>query len=215
MRDIACFIKLEEVKMMKKISTIFVTLLIAGLIAPCIALATATTPSTISGGWAGWVDADHPMTISNTKIAGANTFHDVSNFGKYKPGGDIQGTFYQEFKVANHFKDPKLIDQYIADGTLGKYWDVDSFEWTQMVRTFTGTVKVDGVTYSGGFTMFLRATGTGNNQNPTPGNAWTLEGTWTIVEGTGGLEGLHGHGTWWHYATGMTGLDFEGQVYFD
>jgi len=198
---------------MKKICCIAIALLIAGLLVPCLAFASATTPSNVSGYWVGVVTASKPMTFSNAKISGANLFGDVTNYGEYK-AGDIIGTFYQEFKIAQHFKDPKLIEYYLTNHIDGKNWAPVSFEWTQMVRNFEGTVKIDDVTYSGGFTMLLRATGTGNNQNPAQAKTWTLDGTWTIIDGTGGLEGLHGQGSWWHLAGG-TGLSYEGQVHID
>lgn len=200
---------------MKKIGKIALSiLLIAGLLAPCLSFANATTPSNVSGYWIGvFNDPTKPMTFTNAKISGANLFGDVSNYGIYK-AGDIIGNFYQEFKLAQHFKDPKLVEYYLTNHIDGKLWEPVSFEWTQMVRHFEGTVKIDGITYSGGFTMLLQATGTGNNQNPNQAATWTLEGTWTIIDGTGGLEGLHGQGSWWHHAGG-TGLSYEGQVHID
>ena len=190
-----------------------IALLFAVLLSPCLTFVSATTPSNVSGSWVGVVTESKPMTFSNPKISGANLFGDVSNYGQYQTG-NIMGTFYQEFKLAQHFKDPKLIQYYLTNNIAGKLWEPVSFEWTQMVRHFEGTVTIDGIAYSGGFTMSLRATGTGNNQNPNQVNIWTLEGTWTIIDGTGGLEGLHGQGSWWHYP-GIKGLAYEGQVHIE
>ncbi len=66
----------------------------------------------------------------------------------------------------------------------------------------TGTATIFG--RSGGFTQ--RITGTG-----TPMKA--IHGQWVIMNGTGGLEGLHGEGTF----SGIAGQasDYAGRIYFD
>ena len=102
----------------------------------------------------------------------------------------------------------------ILDGTITG--DVDSSEFifvrTLIIRangdfdvtgTITGTCTVFGK--SGGFTQRITATGsiiTG-----------AIQGQWTILGGTGELEGLNGYGTF----SGIVGQasDYSGKFYFD
>lgn len=67
----------------------------------------------------------------------------------------------------------------------------------------TGTATIFGK--SGGFTQ--RITGTGIMSTK------AIQGKWVIMSGTGGLEGLHGEGTF----SGIAGQtsDYSGRIYFD
>jgi hypothetical protein len=80
--------------------------------------------------------------------------------------------------------------------------------------TFKGTLTFDEITVegrTGGLVMKV------NGQLPDVESEWT--GTWVIVSATGGLEGLHGQGSWWGPRAGGPGLpgdlDYDGNVHFD
>jgi hypothetical protein len=126
---------------------------------------------------------------------------------------------------------PAIVDVRIADGNTfmntteeadwygildGKSSDVgrvtifSSGGWHyKAIATFEGTV--DGK--SG--TLEISLVG----RRPDAVSEW--EGTWVILSGTGDLENLHGHGTFW--GLGYTGnppdapgrIDYEEQIHFD
>jgi hypothetical protein len=194
------------VKRSKLTATVSV-LVVVGMLAASLSLASATPSSPVTGAW-----KPNPATIefTNGREAGANTFVDVYVKGNYYTG-DIIGAFEQNFKTVAHFESPEAVENRNPANPAS--WPVVSFDWTRMVRSFTGTVKVDGIVYSGGLTIKLEAHGLGNTLAGPSG--FELSGTWVIMEGTGGLAGLHGQGTWWHTRGSTAGFEYEGQVHFD
>lgn len=190
---------------MKKITNIVLSiLLIAGLLAPCIAIANAETTTQISGSWTG---RDQVPTVE--KIVGANVFIHLENNGDYgtfingkldKTVGPITGSFHQSMTQIYHYSSPE-----IAADALSHPEANPTFNWVQFERTFE-SAKVLGQT--GGLTMKLVATGQGNTVGT---NNWELTGTWLITGGTGDLAGIHGQGTWWH-TRNVPGLQYEGQI---
>ena len=195
--------------MMKKskLTAAVTVLIVVGMLAASLSLVSATPSSPVTGNW-----KPNPATtkFTNGRVAGANTFADIYIQGNYLTGSII-GTFEQNWKAVVHFESPEVVKS--LNPTNPASWPIVSFDWTQMVRSFTGTVMVDGISYSGGLTIKLEAQGLGNTFKGPSG--YELSGTWVIMEGTGGLAGLHGQGTWWHTIGSTLGFEYEGQVHFD
>lgn len=190
-------------KKANKTTAAIATLIIAGLLAASLSLASATPSTPVSGRWG---PVPGSIVYSNLKIAGANFFIDIYNKGTYTTG-DILGSFEQNYTAVIHYGDPEIAKNILQIPPPQR--PETDFGWSKMDRVFTGTVL--GV--SGGFTMRLEAKGYGNVLK---GPAYfDLDGTWVIISGSGGLENLHGQGTWWHSRTGFTDLEYEGQVHFD
>jgi hypothetical protein len=187
---------------MKKVAVIFVILAAGIMLSTSLPLISATPSTPVSGTWVG-VSGSHGY--SNIHSVGGNVFVDSHNDGIYTQGS-ILGTFSQTFSVVIHYGSPEIV-QNLNPANPASHPEAP-FNWRNMQRTFTGTVL--GV--EGGFTMKLEAKGYGNSIAGI--SSWELTGTWVILEGTGGLEGLHGQGTWRHTRE-VPGLQYEGQVHFE
>jgi hypothetical protein len=187
----------------KKVLGITLSLLLIAMLAVTIFPVLATQGTPVSGKWVG-VPSSNIVTL--VKTVGGNIFMDCYNKGIYTQG-DILGTFEQTFNATAYYGSPYIVKN--LDPTNPANNPDAAFIWKDMDRTFTGTVL--GV--SGEFTMRLQAKGYGNQ--PRGGAYFDLDGTWVIIDGSGGLEGLHGQGTWWHSRTGPAGLEYEGLVHFD
>lgn len=179
-----------------------ITILIATLLLSTSLSLASTTPSTpVAGTW----KATSAPAATNEKFAGANFFADMYNTGVYT-GGPIVGTFVQNFKLIDHFADPKVVAG--LEGVPVSSWPDCTFIWNDMVRVFTGSA----LGKSGTLNIRLECKGYGSTAKGPTG--YELEGNWIILSGTGDLANLHGQGTWWHTKT-ITGLAYEGQVHFD
>lgn len=128
-----------------------------------------------------------PTSLSFDKEAGQQVF--ISGVTADDFAGTFAGTGVQQFTLTHH-----------ANQQFNIYRGTTEFE---------GTVEDDqGVRREG--TMTIRTVGKQDpgfvDPSPLP---W--QGTWVITSATGGLKGLHGHGT----ITGPSGfLDYTGSIHF-
>jgi hypothetical protein len=169
----------------------------------------ASTPTEVNGQWRTASPPVGGLVTLNVKTAGANAFLTLHTYANYFVG-DILGTpspnIEQTICITFHYSDPEYV-KTLPTGTVTntqlQQWHPTEWNW-KVERTFTGTVL--GV--AGGFTMKLEANGFGRIGAPE-----VLEGTWVIISGTGGLENLHGQGTW--HSLGVQLNEYSGQVHFD
>jgi hypothetical protein len=197
----------------KTLSLLTVVLFAASIL---ILPASATTPTQVAGQWQsfqGVPTGGTPVSVSIEK-AGANVFVTLHTYATYTQGSILgnPGAIDQTIFMTFHYSDPKYV-KTLPTGTLGnvnsiiaaiRSWQPTNWTWN-VDRQFTGAV----LTTQGSFNMNLEAKGFG-----TLGYAGlTLEGTWVITGGSGGLSSLHGQGTW--HSIGVQVNAYEGQVHFD
>ncbi|WP_062303900.1 hypothetical protein [Demequina subtropica] len=145
--------------------------------------ALAGPPEAAEGEWNYVVD---PASVT-ARTAGNNTFITAAEDAVFT--GTFEGTSYDTFSLICHQKAPDVVDINVKGDIY-----------------FTGDV----MDQSGTLTMRFVGKMTSTNCGPAEGATWT--GTWTIIDGGGGLADLHGHGTW----TGPAYfLDYAGKVHFD
>ncbi len=175
------------------------------LIPASSALVNAQSPTTICGEW-----KPDSILFYNDKYVGANVIMDCDVAGHFT-GGSIAGTFTQTQHMIFHYGDPEQVAacQDLGIAQISKWPKPTAFEFTQFIRTATGTLMEQ----SGTFEMLIVCSGHGMPVMQGPG--YDLVGTWRIVHGSGDLANLHGQGTWWHTQTGYAFFDYEGQVHFD
>jgi hypothetical protein len=126
-----------------------------------------------------------PTGCAETRWAGDNEFMlDCGDTGWYE--GTFVGESEEEYEVVLH-------------GSEGNF--VFEHGW------YRGTVTLEEATVAGRTgTLVLEFIGT------SPGDIFVWDGTWRIVSGTGGLEGLHGNGKWLTIAP-LT-VHYEGKMKF-
>jgi hypothetical protein len=126
-----------------------------------------------------------PTGCAEIRWAGDNEFMlDCGDTGWYE--GTFAGESEEEYEVVLH-------------GSEGNF--VFEHGW------YRGTVTLEEATVAGRTgTLVLEFIGT------SPGDIFVWDGTWRIVSGTGGLEGLHGNGKWWTIAP-LT-VHYEGKMKF-
>ena len=164
--------------MNKKICGIFVIFLAVVIVALPVSNTYAKKPYEVSG------SIDSGITGMTFREAGINTFNYFSTASTWTgdTADDITGTTVgtQTWIVHNNEKNPHV-----------NIPDVELFFTTATVKGLTGTLKIR---------MRLILTNPALNPNPN----FPIHGTWTIIDATGELEGLHGHGTWgggWYAGT--------------
>ena len=177
-----------------------IVLLVIGMLATSLSLASATPPTAVSGYWVGG-----KTTLIDRYWNGPNMVQIQSLASSYV-SGPIMGSFQQYLTSTSHYGDPKLAKELqLKDPSL--YPETD-FSW-KIERTFSGTVN--GKT--GTLAMHLICKGYGN---PAKGvTFFDVEGTWVIISGTGDLTNLHGQGTWWYSRAKPYIFNYEGQIHFD
>ncbi len=158
-------------KAKKPLIVLVLTLLTLALLLPGAASAKVDTPDhhyAVSGEWSWWGDPD-PNSFILDKVVGITGEGEHATANAFFHGwewGAWTGTF-----VGNSYEPFVAVGH--KNGTL----------WAIITIKFTGTVG--GV--SGEATIRLTV-------NALPGE--TMGGRWVILSGSGGLERLHGMGTW-------------------
>ncbi len=144
--------------------------------------ALAGPPVEASGTW------DYALTAPpEFRLAGPNVFIYGQDRGEW--GGTFDGFTEEEFVVVCHAK--------------------AGFSFYKGEMTFHGTVlDEDGVPQAGSMVIKTNGKQFSDTCDPSPAE-W--EGHWVIIGGTGGLAGVHGHGT---FHGPSFSLIYEGQVHF-
>ena len=147
-----------------------IALAVAMLALPMSAVS-ATKPYEVSGSIASGITAP-----PSSRDAGINTFmyFNTASVWTGDTADDISGTTVgtQTWIIHNNEKNPHV-----------NIPDVELFFTTATVGGLTGTLKIR-----------MRLLMADPELNPNPN--FPVHGTWQIIDATGELEGLHGHGTW-------------------
>ena len=137
-----------------------------------------------------------PTPPFGAKITGNNIFLDTYEEGDWT--GDI---------VGHSDDDPCLVVIHGPEGVWPKLTGFDFKKYTGIATFVVCTID----TKTGGLVMQMHGKCSG------PGEEW--DGQWVILKGTGGLEGVHGQGTWWGLGApglGKSGtINYQGWVHFD
>lgn len=107
--------------------------------------------------------------------------------------GDFVGESSEDYVITLHGADP--LDPYFSPFRMGWYKGLVEFEGT-VLDSDEGTMWIQYIGKS-------------------PLNIFNWSGTWQILGGIDGLEGIHGGGTWESCPGGPFMVCLEGKVHFD
>jgi hypothetical protein len=127
--------------------------------------------------------------IVSARWAGRNLLLDTTEEGVWY--GGLVGLSHDE---------PCRVVIHDANGLPATDW---KFRWYTSIVTFE-ECTVAGKT--GGLVMRMVGKSGG------PGEEWS--GHWVILKGTGGLDGIHGQGTWWGLGFPIGDIPYEGWIHF-